>query len=219
MLASLMRGCGLAEHPAQELSGLIAHEAGDGVQATCVASLLLKAITHSLDSASPTIYLSVPITTGRAHLRLRSSLWDAHESDVQCVRARLMDSNRRRADDAVMRLRATTGANVIDPSSLPDIPGWTQPDYHEFWTRVIGSFAEKVAFLDEWQYSVGCTTEFAAAIQLGLPTLTERLIPLDILSGVQLIRSALSEYEEAQVSSASLRSSFEAVKTILNISV
>jgi hypothetical protein len=74
---------------------------------------------------------------------------------------------------------------VIDPSRLADVPGWEQADYHAFWTKVIDQHADKVIFLDGWQYSDGCTIEFAKAVQLGLPRLTEYLMPLNVAAGSQ----------------------------------
>jgi len=49
---------------------------------------------------------------------------------------------------------------VIDPSSLVDMTAGSKADYHAFWLQS-SQHADELLFIDGWQYSVGCTIEFA----------------------------------------------------------
>jgi hypothetical protein len=104
---------------------------------------------------------------------------------------------------------------VIDPSSLIDISGWGQKDYHAFWVGVIDQYAERILFLDGWQYSDGATTEFIAAIRLGLPTFTEHLSPLTVDDGKDLLRVAIEEYESVGLDPKLLRRSLNAADQVV----
>lgn len=215
ILVSFMGGCGLDARASNTLSDEVTSASGAGVRTDQLGDLLLRIIARCLGGAAPTAYLSVPITTGRAYLQWRSRRQDGDLGDETDLRADVVAANLRRANHAVSRLRATMQANVIDPSRLPDIPGWAQADYHAFWSQVVGLYPQQMIFLDQWQYSVGCTREFADAIRIGLPTFTEHLSVLDADTGVRLVRSALHEYDEARVDSASLRTSLKAIQTAL----
>jgi hypothetical protein len=124
---------------------------------------------------------------------------------AQADRNGVVAHNRRRAYETAARLRTTLHGMVIDPSRFADIPGWEQADYHAFWIMVIEQYAEKMFFLDGWQYSVGCTIEFGTAVQLGLPMLTSHLAPLDAPLGEQLVLAAINEYATAGLDPEPLR--------------
>jgi hypothetical protein len=61
------------------------------------------------------------------------------------------------------------------------------------WITIIERFANSVVFVDDWQYSVGCTKEFEAALRLTLPILDQRLHPLSYNEALQLLRAAVTE--------------------------
>jgi hypothetical protein len=172
-----------------------------------LTDLLLSMVERSGELERPIGYLSVPLTTGRAyldwHVRRRET---PNSSDVgaQVARRRVISANKQRAANVVGRLRDALPGTLIDPAQLLDVPGWEQPDYHALWVSVIEKYANTVIFIDEWQYSVGCTIEFAAAVRSDVSMLTERLTPLDVTVGVALIRSALAKYEAANLDSAPL---------------
>jgi len=92
---------------------------------------------------------------------------------------------------------------------LIDIDSWQQSDYHAFWLKVIDKYADRLVFVDGWQYSVGCTIEFAEAVRVHLPTLTEHCERFDVDSGLRLVRTALQEYTAARVDAIPLRRALE----------
>lgn len=128
------------------------------------------------------VYVSTPITTGRHHLHARDDL--RHE---------VISGNLERAKVVVESVRAGRAELVIDPTGLEDVPGWAQEDYHDLWVAVIARFARTVIFVDDWQYSVGCTKEFTAAYERALPIFSQDLRPLRYDEGRRLLGAAAAE--------------------------
>lgn len=139
------------------------------------------------------IYLSTPITTGRNHLPTleRGEAADSAAHDAQRYAA--IEGNRSRARAVAARLRGSGQQVVIDPTGLVDVPGWAQDDYHALWIAVIEAYARVVVFVDDWQYSVGCTKEFEAALRLDLLLLDQRLAPLTYRQGMRMLDEAERE--------------------------
>ncbi|HET9894321.1 MAG TPA: hypothetical protein VFQ44_05260 [Streptosporangiaceae bacterium] len=210
MLTSFMVGCGLDEQSADLAGQELVNDHHDGVPTDQLCDVLLAALPRCLDANLATIYLSVPITSGRAYLQQRSRDSAEGDSDGQ-AKAAALRSNLTRASIAVERLRNSEAANVINPSRLPDVPGWTQDSYHSFWSRVIAGYPQRLVFLDGWHYSVGCTREFADSVRFGLPAFTESLADLDASTAIQLVQTALDEYASAKVNDAELRTSLETI--------
>lgn len=139
------------------------------------------------------VYLSTPITTGRNHLPTleRGEAADSAAHDAERYAA--IEGNRSRARAVAVRLRGSGHQVVIDPTGLVDVPGWAQDDYHALWVAVIEAYARVVVFVDDWQYSVGCTKEFEAAVRLGLPLRDQRLAPLTYRQGMRMLEDAERE--------------------------
>lgn len=139
------------------------------------------------------IYLSTPITTGRNHLPTleRGEVADTAAHDAERYAA--IEGNRSRARAVAAQLRGSGQQVVIDPTGLVDVPGWAQDDYHALWVAVIEAYARVVVFVDDWQFSVGCTKEFEAAVRLGLPLRDQRLTPLTYRQGMRMLDEAERE--------------------------
>ncbi len=146
--------------------------------------------------ASNVIYVSTPITTGPELLRwLR-----ANPGASGALRAHARDEVISRNITAVVPLVALVrsrfrDAAIIDPTALEDVQGWTQTDYHRFWSEIIIRYVDGVVFADGWQYSVGCTVEYAAATLLGLPAYNARLERLTAQAGIELLQSTESDLD------------------------
>jgi hypothetical protein len=100
--------------------------------------------------------------------------------------------NRARVKPIVRAVRERGHRVVIDPTTVHDVPGWRQDDYHAFWGRVIEQYAGTVVFADGWEYSSGCAREFLTALRVGARLLREDLRPLAIEEGERLIRDAIA---------------------------
>ncbi len=181
--------------------GVPADRAGQLVDQTDAASFdpddlipVLLALTARC-GARPrdSIYLSTPITTGRNHLPTleRGEVADTAAHDAQ--RCAAIEGNRSRARAVAVRLRGSGHQVVIDPTGLVDVPGWVQDDYHALWVAVIEAYAGVVVFVDDWQFSVGCTKEFEAAVRLGLPLRDQRLVPFTYRQGMRMLDEAERE--------------------------
>lgn len=149
------------------------------------------------------IYVSTPLTTGKRRAEWSTELSagrDLSEAEyARVLRAEVVEPNRDIAVRFVEQLRRQTTRLVIDPSALPDIPGWTQPDYRAFWAGVIETLAETVVFLDGWQFSHGCAYEYLVAVRTGLETLTQRMTPLRLPAAMAQLREAVEDLKDRQM--------------------
>jgi len=143
------------------------------------------------------VYVSAPITTGR-----RYAQWSARAGPRPGVEATEIENEHRNSviepnlsviRPFVDRLRPKLKRTVIDPTVLKDRKGWNQDDYRQFWARVIEKLAVEVIFMNEWQYSEGCTYEFLTACKCGASTLHQDLSPLRPQVAISMIQQALSE--------------------------
>jgi hypothetical protein len=215
VLVSFLKGFGVAEEDAMRIVSKITPGPYNQLSKTEITNLLLSLVGRGIDDRHPITYVSVPVTTGRAYLDwLIRHLDDSYHSTEQvwAVKQEVSETNRRRARDVIKRLRTRLPGMVIDPSSLVDIDDWRQSDYHSFWLKVIARYADRLILVDGWQYSVGCTIEFAESVKLGLPTFTENCEQLEVGSGIRLVRAALQEYAAARVDPAPLRRALEAAE-------
>jgi len=155
------------------------------------------------------IYVSVPITTGPRFLEWRrgqgAKLSPTDKRYERQHELHVIRPNRERVKPIIGLIRQRLGPIVIDPTTLHHVPGWKQPDYHEFWTRVIERYVGTVVFMDGWQYSSGCTHEFIAAIRVGAKVLREDLTPLSLHEGEKLVSEAIDALSDEILPTAPLR--------------
>lgn len=137
-------------------------------------------------------YLSTPITSGRAYLQLE----ELHISGVE--RKQSIDDIRTEHIDraaAIAKQLRTAYRYVINPAEMPDIDGWTQFDYIALWLAVIDRFVKTAYFIDEWNYSRGCSQEFLACQRGAIPTLDERGKLISVERGLALVEEAVVGYD------------------------
>ena len=125
-------------------------------------------------------YVSTPITTGKRYYDWLQASGRHPTSDPEFLHAHLAEVitvNSESARALVVKVRETFPKVVVDPTGL-DAPGWSQEDFHAFWTRLITDYVGTVVFNDGWEYSTGCCWEFAAAIRVNATLLDANLSPL-----------------------------------------
>ncbi len=140
-------------------------------------------------------YVSSPLTSGE-----RAFEWHTKNERSREIPAdfasdflrEVVEPNRNEARRFVRDLRNSLGAVIIDPTALPDIPGWTQADYQVFWGTTIEKYVDRVVFRNGWQYSNGCAYEFYVARSAGIRTLREDLTELTEEDGLELLNGALT---------------------------
>jgi hypothetical protein len=72
-----------------------------------------------------------------------------------------------------------------------------------------------VVFVNGWEYSNGCATEFATAVEADLPLYVEDLTPLDPRIGIGKLAAAVAELERLGEDTALLRRSWQAAERAL----
>jgi hypothetical protein len=110
------------------------------------------------------------------------------------VRKQVLDVNSKSANDFATRVRdrQTDGTPVITPAPL-DVPGWGQPEYLAFWEELLRTRVETVRFNINWEYSNGCTFEFAVASGTGVETLDSNEKALSTPTGIACVRAAIDK--------------------------
>jgi hypothetical protein len=84
-------------------------------------------------------------------------------------------------------------------------PGWSQPEYLFFWETLLRTRVKSVWFNFNWQYSNGCTFEFAVAHDAGLPTFDHTGQVLTRSAGIELIGAAVEQLERQGFDASKLR--------------
>ncbi|MGR9464250.1 DUF4406 domain-containing protein [Rhizobium leguminosarum] len=132
----------------------------DGLNAT-LHSAILQAWDCALGQKK-VIYLSGPITTGRTFVESLRTGKSIHSET-------LIRKNSESLIQAANNLRTRLDEIVLEPATL-HIPGWGQAEYLDLWRECIKKHARIVMFMSDWEYSVGCVTEFSFAKSLGMRT-------------------------------------------------
>jgi hypothetical protein len=144
------------------------------------------------------LYVSTELTTG---LRLYDAMQECGVKTVAELKqikgkdwytANIWDANLRVGSEFASRVRVNLGGKfmVITPGPF-SAPGWTQPEYLAFWEQLIRTRISSVWFNLNWQYSNGCTFEFAVAVDAGVPVFDHEGHALDVREGAQLVDAAV----------------------------
>lgn len=84
---------------------------------------------------------------------------------------------------------------VIAPAPLK-IPEWGQPEYLSFWEEIIRTRVKAVRFNKNWEYSNGCTFEFAAALGANIDTLDSKGTRLAANAAAAIVSNAIEKIRE-----------------------
>jgi hypothetical protein len=166
-----------------------------GLDVAAAVTRLVFEVLDGVVEGRGAVYVSTPITTGRRFVEWRRGpgaalapsqdhYWREHDRQV-------VQRNREQAKPVVRAVRERGWGVVIDPTTVHDVPGWEQPDYHAFWARVIERYAGTVVFADGWEYSSGGAWEFLVAVRTGARLLRQDLEPLTVAEGARLINDAI----------------------------
>ena len=75
-------------------------------------------------------------------------------------------------------------------------------------------YAEKVVFLDDWQFSLGCSYEFLVACRTEISTVDESLKPISIKNGISLLSKAVAGLKPSVHSVDFLRNILEELREL-----
>lgn len=158
----------------------------------------IEAIVSVLDSVierRSAYYLSTPMTTGKSSVERRdaAAVDRSVPEPLREHRRRTTYRNHSYVRRLVHRLRRSLASPVINPMAITDLPGWTQSDYRVLSAHVIERYVHTVIFVDDWQYSLGCSYEFLVAQQTKAKTVTHNLEEVSVAQGIRLIRGVVNE--------------------------
>ena len=147
------------------------------------------------------VYASSELTTGRRAYELVRQHGAESVHQLREIlgedphRSLILDANCEEASSFARRLRAELGdVQVITPAPFA-APGWTQAEYLHFWETLIRTRVRAVYFNQAWQYSNGCTFEYAVAREAGVPTFDDAGQPLPLERAIGLVEDAIGELE------------------------
>ena len=156
------------------------------------------------------VYISLPITTGKRFLGWRADFGVNLEiSDCAYLREHqkhVVAPNRENVQRIMKVIEKKVGRDIISPTLLEDLPGWTQDDYRAFWARVLKDCVNMVVFAEGWEYSNGCAYEFLIATQVGIRRVDEHLRPLTLDQGIRKITKAIQEMQRCNITAEFLKS-------------
>ena len=158
------------------------------------------------------IYAGAELTSGR---RLYDACREFHVKSADELKqvkgkewygANIWDANVQAARDFAAQVRETAAgkALVITPAPF-SAPGWTPPEYLAFWEQLLRTRISSTWFKSGWQYSYGCTLEFAVCADAGLPTFDDQGNPLSVRQAAELIDGAIREIESSGFDTTKLR--------------
>jgi len=156
-----------------------------------------------LDDAG--IYCSSVITTGkkfyyevlkqygvRSEKELKEKLGDEEFKKVQTS---LIQSNVARGVGFAEKLRERGLTNVVTPGPY-FAKGFDQQHYLYLWELFIIKKAYEARFNCNWEYSNGCTLEYAIAARKGIPRLDHEGSTLDLNCAIERVGAAVDELQK-----------------------
>lgn len=159
------------------------------------------------------IYCSSDVTTGR---RLYFDIYPRHgvRSDEELkdklgpagyrrVTSDLITSNIARGVEFTEGLRRRGLDYLVNPGPLVG-RGFTQQHYHYLWECVIIKKIGQTYFNEGWEYSNGCTLEYAVSHRKGIPCFDHLGRELPLPDAVEKVSRAVSELRARQIHAAAL---------------
>lgn len=148
------------------------------------------------------IYCSSDITTGKkfyyevlkkfgvkSEQELKEKLG---AEELKKVQTELIQSNVARGTQFAEKLRERGLINVVTPGPY-FARGFDQQHYLYLWELFIIKKIYEVRFNYDWEYSNGCTLEYAIAARKAIPRLDHEGSALDLKSAVERVAAALKE--------------------------
>jgi hypothetical protein len=173
-----------------------------------------KMAFSSLDcilSREKVIYAGAELTTGlrlyRAlrEFRVKTAAELKQLKGAEWYGEHLWDPNVTAAKEFAAHIRAEVGKeHVVVTPAFFSAPGWKQPEYLSFWEELLRTRIHASWFKADWQYSNGCTLEFAVSTDAGLSTHDHHGQPLSVRQAIELIRAAIRDLESSGFDTATL---------------
>jgi hypothetical protein len=157
---------------------------------------IILSMTDCFTRNEKAIYCSSELTTG---IRLYTACLDngvtdryalAEKFSKDWLRDNIFKVNETEANRFADEVQSKRQRTTISPAAL-FVPEWGQHDYLSFWDKLIKTRISEVHFNENWQYSNGCTFEYAAAKAANLLTYDSDGRLLGAAEASQMIRQAI----------------------------
>lgn len=105
--------------------------------------------------------------------------------------------------------------DVIDPGPL-DVPDWKKDQnlYYAFWETLIRNHMREVRFNQDWQFSSGCTYEFAVAFDAHIPTLDSEGTELSPYAAIEMVQKAVANLKEDGFDTSKLQKHLQLIQSV-----
>jgi len=165
------------------------------------------------------IYLSGEITTGKRFYNLlreygvhsKEQLKEKLGSNFQQVWKKLMDENLVEGHAFFQKMHEGGYRNLINPGPF-FAKGWEQEHYLYLWEWVIVHKCCETRFNSGWNYSNGCTLEYAISLRKSIPRRHKDNRILDAAEAIGQIEAALADLSTAGVDATTLRLNLQRIK-------
>lgn len=184
------------------------------------AAMVLSALDSTLNREKA-IYASAELTTGR---RFYDALREFHVGTADDLKqlkgkgwytANIWDANVKSAQDFATQVREKVGGRTLVITPAPfSAPGWRRPEYLAFWEQLLRTRISSTWFKSDWQYSNGCTFEFAVSADSGLPTLDHQGHPLTACQAAELIGAAIRDLDSSQLDTTKLSENLARIRPV-----
>lgn len=151
------------------------------------------------------IYCSGELTTGKRFyfevLKKYDVLSDEDlklklgEKEHKRVKSEQLKANVARGLEFAEKLRQRGLINVVTPGPF-SARGFDQQHYLYLWERFIVEKTYEVRFNRDWEYSNGCTLEYAIAARKGIPRLDYEGSPIELKSAIERVQAAVTILQE-----------------------
>lgn len=155
---------------------------------------------------SSAVYLSTPVTTGDRFYR-----WVKDGGDPCAPSRSVINENTNFAYSTALQLRDVTKKCVINPAVFYQ-ESWTQEMYLSFWVEVIKRFASEVWLNTGWEFSNGCTYEYCAAIEAGIPCFAIDGRKMELVQAIELISDAIEKMSLVNMNTANIQKTLEKLR-------
>jgi hypothetical protein len=172
--------------------------------------------------SEPAIYASTELTTGSRLYRILRETETRTAADLREKKGKewftanvwVPNVEAAMAFAEIVRRAHDHRTPVVTPAPFT-APGWTQPEYLAFWETLLRTRIKAAWFNRNWQFSNGCTFEYAVARDAGLLTCDSEGRPLEADTATGQITEAIRVLEEDGFETATLRENLNRILAIL----
>lgn len=168
------------------------------------------------------IYCSSDVTTGQGFYNILKQHGVSAGKDLKVkvgaeaykeIIDNLVQRNIQRGIDFTENIRQRGYTNLINPGPL-FAPDFEQQHYHYLWEWVIIKKVYETQFNEGWEYSNGCTLEYAIATRKGIPRLDHLGNTLELFPALQRVERAVKELEESGIRAEMLARNLSLLKEL-----